>query len=91
MKPWSLRHVSVRIFSVLARTMAGAKNVLASVCEGEGSGTRFCRMVAVGAGWRGGNGEGAAKGTGNGPLDEREGKGVVGVEGKEDGSNDDEK
>ena len=86
-KPWSLRHVSVRIFSVLARTMAGAKNVLASVREGEGSGTRSCCRSAVVAGGRGGNGVGAANGTDNGPLDERKEKDVVGFEGKDVGSN----
>ena len=86
MKPWSLRRVSVRIFSVLARTMAGAKNVLASVREGEGSGIRSCRGVADVVGWRGENGVGAANGTENGPLDERKGKDVVGFEGKDVGS-----
>jgi hypothetical protein len=36
------------------------------------------------------NGVGAANGTENGPLDERKGKDVVGVEGKDAGSNDEE-
>jgi len=76
MEPWSLRHVSVRIISVLARTMAGAKNVLASVREGEGSGTRFCWRWTFGAGRRGVNGMGAADGTENGTLEERKGKDV---------------
>ena len=83
MKPWSLRHVSVRIFSVLARTMAGAKNVLASVREGEGSGTMSCRGVTFVIGLCRGNGVGTANGTENGPLDERGGKDVVGVDGKD--------
>ena len=90
MKPWSLRHVSVRIFSVSARTMAGAKIVLAAVRDGEGSGTRSCLRLAVVAGGRGGNGEGAAIGTENGPRVERSGKDVVGFEGKDAGSNDEE-
>jgi hypothetical protein len=89
-KPWSLRHVSERIIPVLARTMAGAKNVLAALDEGEGSVSRFCLMWAFVAGRHGANGVGAANGTENGPLDERKGKDVVGVEGKDAGSNDEE-
>ena len=89
-KPWSLRHVSVRIFSVLARTMAGAKNVLAALDEGEGSVSRSCLRWTDVAVRRGANGVGEANGMENGPLDERKGKDVVGVEGKDAVSNDEE-
>ena len=82
--------------------MAGAKIVLAALDEGEGSASRSCWRWTFGAGRRGVNGVGAAdgtengtlderKGTENGTLDERKGKDVVGVEGKDAGSNDDEK
>ena len=73
---------------VLAMTMAGAKNVLAALDEGEGSVSRSCLRWTVVAVRHGANGVGAANGTENGPLDERKGKGIVGVEGKDAGSND---
>ena len=79
------------MFSVLARTMAGAKIVLAALDEGEGSVARSCSSWTFGAGRRGVNGVGAADETENGPLGERKGKDVVGVAGKDAGSNDDEK
>ena len=74
------------MFSVLARTMAGAKIVLAALDEGEGSVARSCTRWTFGAGRRG-----VANETENGPLDGRKGKDVVGVAGKDAGSNDDEK
>jgi len=66
-------------------TMA-AKNVREGEGEGEGSGTRSCRWVTVVVGLCWVKGVGTANGTENGPLDEREGKDVVGVEGKDVGS-----
>ena len=62
--------------------------VLAALDEGEGSVSRSCLRWTVVAVRHGANGVGAANGTENGPLDERKGKGIVGVEGKDAGSND---
>ena len=79
------------IFSVLARTMAGAKNVLAGLAADGGSVPGCCWRQTVGAARRGIEGVGAANGAEKGPLDERKGKDVVGVEGKDAGGNDEAK
>ena len=74
-------NVSVRIFSVLARTMAGVKDVLVGMAADGESVEGCCWRQIVGA----------ANGAKKGLLEEREGKDVVGVEGKDAGSNDEAK